>query len=94
MHSVARLVPGCHLTLLTVYDQKAPHVRYCDNHAQKMQYTARLIQEDIATDGDSVQTLLTLSSAPARVPFSSYLRGVQALILPRTQIDLRLSTVY
>ena len=42
-----------------------------------------------ATDRDSVQTSLTLSSASARTPFSNYLRDFQALILLRTQqIDL------
>ena len=65
----------------------ACRLRYCDNHAQKMQWRARLIQE--TTDCDSVQTLLTLSSALARAPFLSCLRDVHALILPRTQqVDL------
>ena len=51
-----------------------------------MQLRARPIRE--ATDRDSVQTSLTLSSAPVRVPFSSYLQDIQTLILPRTQVDL------
>ena len=74
-----------------VCSEGAHHMHYWDSHAQKMQKRARPIRE--ATDRDSVQTPLTLSSAPARVPFSSYLRDIQALILPSSQ-QVDLPTVY
>ena len=79
--------PGHHLTLTTVHAQKA-HATCITvtTTPRKCNREPRLIRE--ATNRDSVQTLLTLSSGPARVPFSSYLRDVQALILPRTQVDL------
>ena len=82
-HSVARLAPGRHLTLITA------HAQVC---ALCVTVTTMPIKCNVLSKSDprghNCDSLLTLSLAPAREPFSSYLHDVQALILPRTQVDL------
>ena len=64
-------------------------IHYCDSTTRPRKYNRELQRPRPIRNCDSVQTSLTVSSAPARAPFSSYLRDVQALalILLRTHLQ-------